>query len=381
MMQRVRSVDVGAALAAFVILGAASFAAEGRDALVFAALLSLAAVFRRSHPVASSATIYALSLVQAVVFGLTLPANLLVLVALYSVTARGPRWASIVGLVGGGIGAFMFASILGANLDSSSYVIFFIPTALAVVIAWALGLARRSWLSKQAAVEESRRAREVSETRDAELAVAAERARIAREMHDVVAHSLSVIIAQADGGRYAAKTSPETGVQALDTISEIGREALSDIRRILGVLRSDEGDGPLVQPQPTDEDIAALVERVRQTGTHVAYTSIGTPAPLLPGMGLTLQRVCQEALTNAMKHAGPKARISVLMRWSENEVMLQIDDDGRGAASVDDGKGTGLIGMRERAQLFGGHLTAGPRHTGGYRVQLTLPLPQKKENA
>lgn len=379
-MSTPRALDVGLAAAAFVVLGGFGFALTDKAplSLLLTLLLCAPLVFRKSLPVTSAVIIYAVSLFQAVALALPLPANLLVLAALYSVTAHGPRWASMLGFVGGGIGAVMFASFLDQE-HGAGFIIFFLPTALAVIIAWALGLARRSWLAKRKAEEQSKRVELESRTRDAELAVAAERARIAREMHDVVAHSLSVIIAQADGGRYAAKADPQIGVQALDTISEIGREALSDIRRILGVLRSDDGDGPLVQPQPTDQDIATLVERVRQTGVPVAYSSIGHPRPLLPGMGLTIQRVCQEALTNAMKHAGPKASISVLMRWTDDDVVLQIDDDGRGAASVGDGKGTGILGMRERAQLFGGQLTAGPRLTGGYRVQLTLPLPTKKE--
>ena len=380
-MSKPRALDVGLAAAGFVVLGGFGFALANENvlALILSLMLCTPLVFRKSAPVTSAVVIYAISLFQAVALGMPLPANIVVLAALYSVTSHGPRWASVAGLLGGGIGTVMFAGLLTADLDGASFVIFFIPTALAVIIAWALGLARRSWLAKRKAEDQSKRVELESRTRDAELAVAAERARIAREMHDVVAHSLSVIIAQADGGRYAAKADPQMGVQALDTISEIGREALSDIRRILGVLRSDDGDGPLVQPQPTDQDIATLVERVRQTGVPVAYSSIGHPRPLLPGMGLTIQRVCQEALTNAMKHAGPKASISVLMRWTDDDVVLQIDDDGRGAASVGDGKGTGILGMRERAQLFGGQLTAGPRLTGGYRVQLTLPLPIKKE--
>lgn len=376
MFSRIRTVDVAVAVACLLTAGLLTVLVLPWGTLQsYAVVLSLCGllVFRRSAPLVSAVGIYAVCLAQALLFGMPMPINIVVFVALYSVTVHGPRLAWIAGAVGGYIGALMFASML-APYSAQDRLSYFVPTALAVTIAWALGLVRRSRLERTDALAERAKALEEGRSREAELAVAEERARIAREMHDVVAHSLAVIIAQADGGRYAAAHDPEQGVKALETISDIGRAALADIRRILGVLRSDDGDGPLVAPQPGAHDLPTIVERVRETGARVSYTTIGEERPLMPGMGLTLQRICQEALTNAMKHAGPGAKMSVLLKWNDDEVVLQVDDDGRGAAALSDGGGTGIIGMRERAALFGGTVHAAPRATGGYRVRLTLPL-------
>ncbi|SDL79070.1 sensor histidine kinase [Tessaracoccus oleiagri] len=386
MMSRIRWGDVALALGVLVVLGtltAGNALAGAAETAAFVILPSVLLVFRRSAPLVSAVGIYLVALLQVIAIGTPLPINLTVLIALYSVTVHGPKGAGLVGLLGGGLGAGLFALLLGTS-GLMELVAYFLPTALAVAIAWALGLVVRIRNERAAALADRARAREEQRSREAEFAVAEERARIAREMHDVVAHSLAVIIAQADGGRYAAANDPQQAVKALETVAEIGRSSLADIRRILGVLRSDEADGPLVRPQPTGEDLAEVVERVKETGATVAYTTIGQPRPLLPGMGLTLQRVCQEALTNSLKHAGPGARMSVLLQWTDDAVILQVDDDGRGAASISDGAGTGLVGMRERAAMFGGQLHAAPRSTGGFRVRLALPLhptgPTRKEN-
>jgi signal transduction histidine kinase len=208
-------------------------------------------------------------------------------------------------------------------------------------------------------------------------------------MHDVVAHSLSVIIAQADGGRYASATDPEAGVRALSVIAETGRAALTDMRAILGVLRNgtapraaDGGVGPAqdadrqLAPQPAAGDLEALVQQTREAGVAVSLVRVGTPRTLPAGVGLTLYRICQEALTNVLKHAGPAPSVTVLLRWSDEAVQLEVTDDGRGASAVGDGGGHGLLGMRERAAMFGGTVSAGPRPGGGFRVRVLLPTPR-----
>lgn len=382
MLSRMRWGDAALSVGVLLTLGILTLGngLAGTAGTVFFVLVNCGLlVFRRTAPLLSAVGIYAATLLQVFALGTPLPINLVVLLALYSVTVHAPRGAGLAGLVGGYIGAAIFALLLAPH-RFVDLVIYFLPTAFAVSLSWAMGLVVRIRRERSAAIEDRARVSEQARSREAELAVAEERARIAREMHDVVAHSLAVIIAQADGGRYAARHDPELGVKALETVAEIGRASLADIRRILGVLRSEDGDGPLVQPQPTGEDLAEVVQRVRDTGATVSYTTIGHPRPLLPGMGLTLQRVCQEALTNSLKHAGPGARMAVLLQWSDENVILQVDDDGRGAAALSDDAGSGIVGMRERAQLFGGHLAAGPRPTGGFRVRLTLPLNETKEN-
>src|SRR5690554_1196714 len=205
------------------------------------------------------------------------------------------------------------------------------------------------------------------------LAAAAERARIAREMHDVVAPTLSVVVAQADGGRFAFDQSPQAAAQALDTIADVGRSALGEMRALLGLLR-DSDDEVALGPQPSIGDIPALVGTMRDGGLNVSFMTTGTPRPLPIGAGLAMYRIAQEALTNILKHAGPGPQAFAQLTWQAQALVLTVSDDGRGAAARDDGDGLGIAGMRERAGLFGGTLSAGPRAGGGYLVRATLPL-------
>ncbi len=254
-------------------------------------------------------------------------------------------------------------------------------------VAWsvagmALVLAGFFWWRVRRACERERAAldRDQAEAAAARaLAVSDERARIAREMHDVVAHTLSIVVAQADGGRFAASKDPAKAARALETIADVSRAALTEMRGLLGVLRESDGDADL-GPQPTLADIPTLVSSVRDGGLEVSYVTTGTPRPLPIGAGLTAYRIVQEALTNVLKHAGPKATAYVQLRWSPSTLDVAISDDGRGAAARATG-GTGIEGMRERVTIFGGTLKAGPKRGGGYMVKAHLPLGSAKEEA
>ncbi|WP_448072889.1 sensor histidine kinase [Georgenia yuyongxinii] len=353
-----------------------------------AVAMPAALAWRRTHPVAAAVTIYASGLVHVLVDVATftggalliVPTDVLVLVALYSVTVYGPRWARRAALAGALLGALLLAVVLAAGFGGSgvwNFLLVLVGVSGAILATWGLAQFRRGRLEHiQSLVERARRL-EVERDQHARLATAAERTRIAREMHDVVGHTLSVVIAQADGGRYAARTDPDAAQRALTTIAEMGRDALADIRRILGVLRDgDAAETTALLPQPVDADLDALVEHVRSSGAAVSMVRVGTARPLPPGAGLTIYRICQEALTNALKHAGPGARITVLLQWQPGSLLLQVDDDGRGAAARGDGHGQGLVGMRERAALFGGSVQVGPRPGGGFRVRAQLPLPE-----
>ena len=246
--------------------------------------------------------------------------------------------------------------------------------ALAIAVAAAVTLALRLRRTTAAvATLEAQLARDTEAERA--LAAAAERARIAREMHDVVAHTLSVVVAQADGGRFAGAQDPEAAKRALATIGEVGRSALAEMRSLLGLLRTADDEAAL-GPQPSIEDIPALVATTRDGGLDVSSVTTGTPRPLPIGAGLALYRIAQEALTNVLRHAGPSPRAFVQLTWTAHEVELTVQDDGRGAAARGDGAGQGLAGMRERATVFGGRLTAGPRAGGGYLVRAALALPR-----
>jgi signal transduction histidine kinase len=204
----------------------------------------------------------------------------------------------------------------------------------------------------------------------ARAATVDERNRIARELHDIVAHSLSVIVVQAEGGRALAARHPERAGEVLGTIAETGREALTETRRILGVLREGrEGEGAEHRPQPGLADIAELVQR---TSDRVELTTFGTAPALAPAVGLTAYRVVQESLTNVLKHAGPSARARVVLACTADAVEIEITDDG-GTATVPDGQGHGLRGMAERVSLHDGELTAGPGPTGGFVVRARIP--------
>jgi signal transduction histidine kinase len=187
----------------------------------------------------------------------------------------------------------------------------------------------------------------------------------------VVAHSLSVVIAQADGGRYAAEHDPGQATAALDTIAATAREAQAEMRRALGILR--ERPGAPFEPQPGVGELPALVARTREAGLAVELSAEGVARDLPPAAGVTLYRVAQEALTNILKHAGPGVTSTVTLRWEPDRVTLVVRDDGTGAGAPDDGGGAGLVGMRERVEPRGGTLSAGPHPDGGFEVRAEIP--------
>jgi signal transduction histidine kinase len=204
-------------------------------------------------------------------------------------------------------------------------------------------------------------------------AVAEERARIARELHDLVAHNVSVMVVQAGAERHALPPEQQSTREALTSIEQSGRQALAEARRLLGVLRHGDQSDEL-QPQPGVARIGELVEQTRRAGLPVELEVAGEPVGLPAGVDLCAYRVVQESLTNALKHAGP-AHARVRLRYDRAALSIDVVDDGPGAATPDgDGAGHGLIGMRERVTLYGGRIEAGPRPEGGFAVHAELPL-------
>src|SRR6266542_2396298 len=239
---------------------------------------------------------------------------------------------------------------------------------------WALGDSAHTRRAYTAELE----ARAVRLERERELeagrAAADERTRIARELHDVIAHHVSMMVVQAEAGPVVVERDPGMAAQAFDSISAIGRQALGEMRRLLGVLRSDDDrSGPSLGPQPGLDQLPLLVEQVRRAGLEARLEIQGEPRPLPPGMDLSAYRIVQEALTNAVRHAGP-GTARVLIRYGDDDLRLEVRDDGLGGRPGN-GAGHGLIGMRERVNLFGGELDAGPRPDGGFAVAARLPLP------
>ncbi|TYP83842.1 sensor histidine kinase [Blastococcus xanthinilyticus] len=361
-----------------VVLPAGSYWQEEEAAFVVGVLLVAPLAWRRRAPLAAAAVVIAAGLLELRLSSQFLAANYAALVMVYSLAAYAPRWAGRAGLAIGLVGAVL-ASL---RYYSPSPVDAAFPAAsigVAVVAAWALGDLRRARALRVAGLEERARLLELERDQEMRLAATAERARIAREMHDVVAHSLSVVIAQADGGRYAGRTDPQAATDALEAISATGRQALTDMRALLGVLR--DGGGEEYAPQPDVAAIPTLVEDVRASGLDVDLIVEGTPQPLPAGPQLAAYRIVQESLTNVLKHAGPAGRAWVRLQWRPDALELSVLDDGRGAAAAvagSDGQGQGLRGMRERAELHGGRLEAGPRHGGGFGVHAALPYRARR---
>lgn len=247
----------------------------------------------------------------------------------------------------------------------------FVVATIIFSIVWAIafGVGRKS-VEADEAKERAARA-ELEREQRAHVAVADERARIARELHDVVGHSVSVMTVQASAVRRLLRPEQERERQALLIVEQTGREALAEMRRMVGVLRRPE-EAPALAPQPSLEHVERLIESAREAGLRVDLRVEGEPVQLPAGVDLTAYRLVQEGLTNALKHA-EASRAEVLVNYAEGHIEVTVSDDGRGVGNGDGG-GHGLVGMRERVSVYGGELDAGPSPGGGYRLRARLPV-------
>ena len=347
----------------------------GAAAVTLVLAQTLPLVWRRRHPLAVS---FVTGLATAG-YGLApypdlaMPVPIGGVVGLYSVAAWGGRRAA---LVAGGVAAAAVVVVTSlprtdADVVDTSFV------SLALAGAWLLG--DRARLQRAWAAELQDRAVRLERERagEARRAVASERTRIARELHDVVAHHVSMMVVQAEAGPVAAERDPARAAGAFEAIAATGRQALVEMRRLLGVLRGDGDQAPSRGPQPGLADVRSLVEQVGRAGLRVELVVEGEQEPLPAGVDLSAYRIVQEALTNVVKHAG-SGRARVLVRYGEHDLEVQVRDEGGagpGLAGPADGRaGQGLVGMRERVNLFGGELRAGPRPGGGFTVDARLPL-------
>jgi signal transduction histidine kinase len=330
-------------------------------------------------------------------------ADIAILVLLYTVAATRPRRISLASLAT--CVALFAAGTARWNPGperAHNVVQFLIVTSviyvLAPVTAWALGHTMGYRRAYFAALTERAVRAERERDAQAQIGAAAERARIARELHDVIAHSLSVMVAQADGGRYAFDAEPARSRQALAEIGATGRQALSEMSHLLGVLRTGD-DVPDLAPAPGIAEIPDLAARAGEAGMRVTQTVEGETRPVPSGLSLAAYRIVQEALTNVRKHAGSGAAANVTLCFRQHELLVRVTDDGHGGAATRDGlprygpaaqpgagpagngaaaqrgPGQGLAGMRERAAMYGGMVHAGPRPGGGFEVTARLPLP------
>jgi signal transduction histidine kinase len=272
-----------------------------------------------------------------------------------------------------GLAVALAVALIGVNNDPDNVVgdWLFVPAIFTLV--WAAGFALSRKLEQVTAAEQRALRAEAEQADEARRAVADERQRIARELHDVVAHSVSVMTVQAGGVRRLMRPEQERERAALEQIEQTGREALAEMRRLLGMLRQPT-DQPAFAPQPGMGSLGGLIQQIREAGLPVDYRIEGDPRPLPPGIDLSAYRIVQEALTNALKHGGP-ARTEVLVSYGSDALELEIVNEGGGKVNGGgDGSGHGLVGMRERVALYGGRLESGPRRGGGYAVRALLPV-------
>ncbi len=347
--------------------------------ILFMVAMSLPVVLRRRYPLGAFAFVVIVGGLEVLALPRPVGSDLAVIVLLYTLAAYQPRRVSLTGLAVCLAGSA--AAIAKWAPEHAIHSLYTLGATAAVfagpaLLAWMLGDSMQWRRGYYRGLEE--RAARLERERDAQaqVAAAAERARIARELHDVVAHNVSVMVVQADGATFALETSPEKARQALTAISRTGRQALAEMRSMLGVLRSAGDEGADLEPQPGVEQLAGLLEQTRAAGVPVSFAVEGVPRPLPPGAALAAYRIVQESLTNARKHGGPAVTAAVTLRFCEDQVVIKVTDDGRARPGAGrDGLGHGLIGMRERVEVYGGTVTAGPRTGGGWRVTATLPLP------
>jgi signal transduction histidine kinase len=342
--------------------------------------------YRRRYPLIVAYLVLVIGIPHGVL-GLGLSSLIAEMIVLYSaVVYAGRRHAAIF------VAVLALANGLQLVIDTTvNPVIASAFMACGVALCWVLGEfvgARRAY---QFEVEARLHLLETERDQATRIAVGEERSRIARELHDVVAHAVSVMVVQADGASYAIRSSPELAGRALNTISETGRGALAELRRLLDVLRNEDRDGEPRVPQPDADALVELTERVRASGLPVDLDIDEDLGDLPAGVSLGIYRIVQESLTNALKHAGRGAKATVRVHRDGDVMGIEIRDDAGGRAnalgpvSARAGVpgGNGLIGMRERAHVFGGSLDVGPAAGGGWRVHAKLPIssPEPRRGA
>ncbi|MGH2466712.1 MAG: sensor histidine kinase [Candidatus Limnocylindrales bacterium] len=357
-----------------------------RAAIGFVMVCAVALAWRRSRPEMAFLVIWGVGCIQVAVGEPIRFWNIAMPIALFSAAAYASRsfarLALVIALLGY-VGIWAIEVRLLERLDSlpNPFDVLGTPRGATFVVVFALlGLIWAVGDQFRAARERLERDLERTEQlareqeANARIGALAERHRVARDLHDVVAHGFSVMIVQADGAQYAEAEHPEAPRQALATIASTGRESLYEMRRLLGVLRDDPSAAERA-PQPDLASLPTLIDRFRESGLDVTYTEEGTIRPMPPAVGLTAYRAVQESLTNVLDHAGP-ARVDVRMAFSPEVLEVVVANEPgstppRPAAAF---AGLGLLGMRERVSLLDGRMTAGPTPSGGFRVQVEIPI-------
>ncbi|RPF31009.1 sensor histidine kinase [Streptomyces sp. TLI_185] len=341
--------------------------------LALQAGLVLPLLWRRRRPLAAFGVIAAVFVLQWSLDAV-LRADIALFIALYSLALHG-RLKQLPWACAAMAGAMVLVAVrVSAAMSVWDALFFLLSTTTA---ALALGLMVRIRRAQLAGLRERAARLEIERDQRSRLATATERTRVAREMHDIVGHNLSVMITLADAGAYATDLAPERGKEALQLIGDTGRQALGELRRVLGVLR-EAADGPWtgpeLSPQPGIADIDALCAKVRAAGLEVVYRTSGDVDALDSGVQLTAYRIVQEALTNTLKHADADTRVHLAIIEADTRLTIRVQDTGPATPPGLHEEGHGLVGMRERAALYGGTVSAGPAGGGGWSVEAVLDL-------
>ncbi len=374
---------VDSALAALVLFAASLqwiFPDEGDDPLTWqgwllAAATALPLVWRRRAPFATAWAVSAATPAQAVYHAPPPDVMYGGLVVLYTMAARSRPWQRRVMLAG-----WLAGVTLTMQHKENAQPFEYAFHLLSMVCAYGLGTLARVQRAYTAALEDRARRLEREQAAQTERAIAQERSRIARDMHDILAHAVSLMVVQAEAGPVVVRKDPARAEAAFDAIAAAGRDAMGQLRRILGVLKDQrDGGGSHRLPQPRVAELPGLVHQVgASTGLRVELRTTGTPRPLPPDTELAAYRAVQEALTNTVKHAYASSA-TVELDWGEQKLTITVTDDGRGPAHPHGGHG--LIGLRERAAACGGSAEAGPGPDGGFRVVVRLPAAGDREAA
>jgi signal transduction histidine kinase len=337
-----------------------------------ALLITLPLLWRRRYPLTVFSVVF-FGLVVTFTGGVTAHAAIVwasvlaLIVAAYSVGIYSRFSRLSLGLLAG-IATLIFV-VFGGALPAPPDL--FVPYVV-LLLPWLMGHALRSRELRAEALQERARRLEQEQAFASQRARDEERARIARELHDVVAHTVSVMVVQAGAARRVVESAPEQATEALSAVETTGREAMAELRSLLGVLTPDEEEAPLM-PQPGVAQLPALVQRVSDAGLPAELQVTGKPRTLAPDVDLTVYRIVQEALTNALKYAGP-VRTEVALDYRDDSLKVEVLDEGGKPDGLPRAPGRGLAGMRDRVALYGGTLEAGPRMGRGYAVRAWLPL-------
>lgn len=352
-----------------------------RTSLIWSIVMCAAVVFRRLAPLVSLAILTVAGVGMVLTLSVPLPALLAVPIVIYSVgryrRISGAIPVLVFGVVGSIAGPLSWTRDLDERYRFLGTTVVVLLCAAIVALAYLTGRFVRerhvnASLDREIVTERFTAAQRQSE-QESLLASGRARTEVAQELHDVLAHSLSVIVVQAEGAKALAEKRPEAAVQALGVIADTGRRSIDEVRRIVALMRSD-AEVPRFGPAPT---LSQIPELVAGAGDRITLTTVGEPPLVAESLGLTTFRIVQEATTNFLKHAGPTATADVTIRYLPDEISVTVTDDGIGALTKPDGSGSGITGMRERVAAMGGTMHAGPRAGGGYEVLAHLPMPSR----